>query len=117
MSSSGFPYNYNQDNFIYILNNIDAITNYKGSKCDILPMYYTSKPPITCSKVLLKCVINCTNFTEKECNGYIFETNCSSLGQKKNLVFFLTKKEEETFHITNLRPLILIVIKTIEDCP
>ena len=100
MSSSGFPYNYTQDNFIYILNNIDAITNYKGSKCDILPMYYTLKPPIPCSKVLLKCVINCTNFTEKECNGYIFETNCSSLGQKKTWFFFKQKKKKKHFTLT-----------------
>ena len=93
MSSSGFPYNYNQDNFIYILNNIDAITNYKGSKCDILPMYYTLKPPIPCSKVLLKCVINCTNFHGGGSNGYVFKKKCSLIEhQYKQLGSFFNKK-------------------------
>ena len=64
MSSSSFPYNW--DKVIDVLSKIDSIINYKDSKCDLQTMEYISQSPINSSKVLLNCVINCTNFPEKE---------------------------------------------------
>ena len=45
-------------------------------------MDYISQSPIHCLKVNLECVLNCTKFTGKQANNYMFETNCSSIKHK-----------------------------------
>ena len=56
-----------------------------------------SKSPIRCSKVLLNYALNCTNFPGERGDGYMFRTNCPSLGQKyKNLVFFKQKRGKKS---------------------
>ena len=67
--------------------------NVKESNCDIYTMDYISQSPIHCSKVNIKCVLKCTNFSGKQANGYIFETNCSSIeNQYKKLGDGFNKK-------------------------
>ena len=55
-------------------------------------MNYISQSPITCAKGNLKCVLNCTKFSEKKGNRYM---------SKKNLVLVLTKKRGRKIHILN----------------
>ena len=77
MSSSSFSCNWVK--VVYVLKNIGSVINYKESKCDLYTTDYISISPIDCSKGLLGCVLNCTNFPEKKCNWYMFKINCSSL--------------------------------------
>ena len=44
-------------------------------------MNYISQSPTHCSKGNLQCVLRCTKFPDKQTNGYIFQTNCSSIKQ------------------------------------
>ena len=56
-------------------------------------MDYISQTPTHCSKGNLKCVIKCTKFPGKQANGYMFETNCSSIEiQYKKLCDGFNKK-------------------------
>ena len=77
MSSSSFPYNW--ENVIQVTKKHYSIINFKESNCDLYTIDYISQSPIHCSKVDLKCVLKSTNFPGKQANGYMFETNCSSI--------------------------------------
>ena len=62
-------------------------------------MDYISQSSIHFSKVNLKCILNCTKFTGKQANGYMFETNCSSIEhQYKKIGDGFNKKGEKNNH-------------------
>ena len=42
-------------------------------------MYYISQSPTHISKINIECVLKCTKFPGEQVNGYMFETNCSSI--------------------------------------
>ena len=42
-------------------------------------MDYIYQSSSHCSKGNLECVLKCTKFTGKQANGYMVETNCSSI--------------------------------------
>ena len=45
-------------------------------------MDYISQSPTHFSKVNIECVLKCTKFPQKQANGYMFQTNCSSIKQR-----------------------------------
>ena len=45
-------------------------------------MYYIYQSPTHCSRGNLQCVLQCTKFPDKQNNGFIFQTNCSSIKQR-----------------------------------
>ena len=45
-------------------------------------MGYIYQSPIDCSKGNLKCVLKCTKLPGKQANGYMFDTNGSSIEQR-----------------------------------
>ena len=45
-------------------------------------MDYIPQPPTHCSKGNIECVLQCTKFIQKQVNGYMFHTNCSSIKQR-----------------------------------
>ena len=45
-------------------------------------MDYISQSPTHCSKSNIECVLKCTKFSGKQVNGYMFDTNCSSIKQQ-----------------------------------
>ena len=63
MSSSSFPYKWEK---ISVIKNIDSIINFKDSGCDLYNVYYISKSPFHCSKVLLNCVEKLNNIPIKK---------------------------------------------------
>ena len=82
MSSSSFPYNW--DNVIHVINKIYSIINFRESKCGIYNMDYISQSPIHCSKVNIERVIKCTKFPGRQANGFMLDTNCSSIEYQYN---------------------------------
>ena len=44
-------------------------------------MEYIFQSPTHCSKGNHQCVLHCTKFPDKQNNGLIFQTNCSSIKQ------------------------------------
>ena len=81
-------------------------------------MDYISQLPIHFSKVLLKCVLNCYNFTGGKVNGYMFNTSFHRFNTNtKHLVLVLTNKRARKGHITNFRKRILILIKKLKIGP
>ena len=79
MSSSSFLYNW--DNFSHIIKKTYYIINFNESTCDLYSMDYISQSPTHCSKLNLECVLKCTKFPQKQANGYMFQTNFSSIQQ------------------------------------
>ena len=75
MISSSFPYSWY--NVIHVIKKIYFIINSKESKRDLYTMDYISQSPIHCSKVNIKCVLNCNKFPVKQANGYMSKTTCS----------------------------------------
>ena len=56
-------------------------------------MEYKSQSPTNCSKGNPQCVLQCTKFPQKLANGYIFQTNCSSIKKRcMNIGDFFQKK-------------------------
>ena len=56
-------------------------------------MDYISQSPTHFSERNLGCVLQCTKFPDKQTNGYIFQTNCSSIKQRyMKLGYGLQKK-------------------------
>ena len=53
-------------------------------------MDYISQSPAHCSKGNIEYVLQCTKFPQNKSNGYMFQTNCSSIKQRymKLGVFF-----------------------------
>ena len=61
-------------------------------------MEYISQSPIHCSKVNIKCVLNCTNLPEKKGNGYMSKTSLvliltNKKGRKNSHSQFLTQTD------------------------
>ena len=56
-----------------------SIINFKESKCDLYTMDYISQAPIHCSKGKLEYVLKCSTYIGNQANGYMFETNSSSI--------------------------------------
>ena len=50
--------------------------------CDLYTLDYISQSPTHCSKVNLECVLKYTKFPQKQANGYMLQTNCSSMKQQ-----------------------------------
>ena len=80
MSSSSFLYD--GENVSNIIKKIYEIINFNESTCDLYTMDYISQSPTHCSKGNLQCVLQCTKFPDKQNNGLIFQTNCSSIKQQ-----------------------------------
>ena len=55
--------------------------NFNESTFDLYTMDYISQSPTHCSKGNIEYVLHCTKFPGKKTNGYIFQTNCSSIKQ------------------------------------
>ena len=45
-------------------------------------MDYISQSPTYCPKGNLESVLQCTKFPQKQVNGYMVKTNCSSIKQR-----------------------------------
>ena len=84
MCLSSFSYNW--DNVLHVIKKIYSIINFKDSKCDIYNMEKISQSATHCSKVNLECVLKCNRFPRKQANGYMFETNCSSIEHQYNKI-------------------------------
>ena len=62
-------------------------------------MDYISQPPTHCSKGNIECVLNCTKYPQKQTNGYMFHTNCSSIKQQYMKLGDCLKKRVKNKHI------------------
>ena len=105
MSSSSFLCNW--DNIIHVSNKISSMIN------------KISQSPIHCSKVNIKCVLNCTNFPGNKFNEYIFKTNWSSFEKwyKTLGACFNKKSGKNKFTFPKFWQIIIILVKTIEIGP
>ena len=54
-------------------------------------MDYISQSLTICSKINIECVLKCTKFPQKQANGYMFQTNCSSIKQRYMKLGYLKK--------------------------
>ena len=69
------------------------------SNFDIYTMEDIYQSSTHCSKINLECALKCNNFSGKHANGYMFETNCSSIEQRyKKLGYGLQKKVGKNNH-------------------
>ena len=80
MSSSSFLYYW--ENVSNVIKKIYEIMNFNESTCDLYTMEYIPQSPTNCSKGNLECVLQWTKFSDKQTNGFIFQTNYSSIKQR-----------------------------------
>ena len=80
MTSSSFQYDW--ENVSNIIRNIYELINFNEFGCDLYTMDYITQMLTYCSKGNLDCVHQCTKFHQKQTNGLIFDTNCSSIRQR-----------------------------------
>ena len=76
MSSSSFLYDW--ESFSNVIKRIYEIINFNESVCYLYTMDYISQSLTHCSKGNIQWVLQCTKFPDKQKNGLIFQTNCSS---------------------------------------
>ena len=62
-------------------------------------MDYISQSPTHCSKVNIECLLKCTKFPGRQANGFMLETNCSSIEHRYNKLgdSFNNKKGENKY--------------------
>ena len=65
-----------------VIRKIYELINFNEFGCDLYTMDYISQFLTNFSKINLECVQQCTKFHQKQTNGLIFETNCSSIKQR-----------------------------------
>ena len=79
MTSSNFQYDWEM--FSNVIRNIYQLINVNEFGCDLYTVDYISQMITHCSKGNLECVHQFIKIHQKETNGLIFETNCSSIKQ------------------------------------
>ena len=79
MTASSFQYDW--EKFSNVISKIYQLINVNDVRCDLYSMDYISQVSTHCSKGNLECVHQCTKIHQKQINGLIFKTNCSSIEQ------------------------------------
>ena len=101
MTSSSFQYDW--EIFSNVISNIYQLINVNEFGCDLYTMDYISQMLTHFSKSNLECVHQCIKIHQKQTNGLIFETKCSSIRQRfKNLGDGLLSKKGKNKHTCSI---------------
>ena len=97
MTAPGFQDDWG--NVSNVISNICQLINVDDVGCDLYSMEYIYQMSTHCSKGDLECVHQCIKIHQKQINGLIFKTKCSSIEQRfKKLVDGLLSKIGKNKH-------------------
>ena len=80
MTASSFQYDW--ENASNVISKIYQLINVNDVGRDIYSMDYISQMSTHSSKIDLECVHQCIKINQKQINGLIFKTNCSSIEKR-----------------------------------